>query len=217
MVDDTATRYEKLGASPPESGEGEAGQPQFEGDPESTPAGDDRGAEAEEAAAAVANWISPVRLALACGLFVIVALTGLGSWIGYEAYRYYQADKQRALFIEVARQGAINLTTIDYERAAADVQRVLDSATDEFYEDFSRRSQPFIEIVKQAKSKSEGKVTEAGLESESEKGAQVLVTVTVYTSNAGASEQSPRLWRMRVAVKQVGPGEVKVSNVGFVP
>jgi Mce-associated membrane protein len=44
----------------------------------------------------------------------------------------------------------------------------------------------------------------------------VLVAVTVKTSNAGAAEQEPRAWRMRLTVKKVGD-EAKVSNVEFVP
>jgi Mce-associated membrane protein len=59
-------------------------------------------------------------------------------------------------------------------------------------------------------------VTEAGLESQSGEGAQVLVAVTVKTSNAGAAQQEPRAWRMRLSVQKVGD-EAKVSNVEFVP
>ena len=71
-------------------------------------------------------------------------------------------------------------------------------------------------VVKQAQSKSVGTVAEAGLVSESENGAEVLVAVTVKTSNAGAPEQAPRAWRMRITVEKVGD-EAKVSNVRFVP
>jgi Mce-associated membrane protein len=43
-----------------------------------------------------------------------------------------------------------------------------------------------------------------------------LVAVTVKTSNAGAPDQQPRSWRMRISVQKVGD-EAKVSNVEFVP
>ena len=52
--------------------------------------------------------------------------------------------------------------------------------------------------------------------SESENGAEVLVAVTVKTSNAGVPEQAPRAWRMRITVEKVGD-QAKVSNVRFVP
>ena len=160
--------------------------------------------------------ISTDRLALVIGLVVVVALAGLAGWLGFRAYQSHQADEQRKLFVQVGRQGALNLTTIDFHRADADVQRILDGATGKFYDNFSQRSQPFIDLVKRAQSKSVGTVTEAGVESMSGDEAQVLVAVTVKTSNVGAPEPDPRLWRMRLSVQKVG-NEAKVSNVEFVP
>jgi Mce-associated membrane protein len=157
-----------------------------------------------------------VRLALVVGLVTVVAVVGLITWLGGRAHESHQAQQQRQLFIQVARQGAMNLTTIDYTRVDADVQRILDSATGQFRDDFQKRSQPFIDVVRQAQSKSEGTVVEAGLESEQGDQAQVLVAVTVKTSNAGAAEQQPRAWRMRISVQRVG-NKAKVSNVEFVP
>ena len=116
----------------------------------------------------------------------------------------------------MARQGALNLTTIDWQKAERDVQRILDGATGQFHDDFAMRSQPFVDVVKQAKSTSVGTITEAGLESEAAGTAQVLVAVAVKTSNAGAPEQDPRAWRMRISVEKVGD-QAKVSNVEFVP
>ncbi|CAA0131934.1 putative protein [Mycolicibacterium vanbaalenii] len=160
--------------------------------------------------------MSHVKVALIAGLAGVVALAGLTGWLGYRAYESTQAEAQRNLFLQVGRQGALNLTTINFETAEADVQRILDSATGTFYDDFQQRAQPFVEVVKQAQSKSEGTIAEAGLESSSEREAQVLVAVSVRTTNAGAPEQEPRAWRMRLLVEQVGD-EAKVSNVEFVP
>jgi Mce-associated membrane protein len=160
--------------------------------------------------------MSRARVAIIAGLVVLVALAALTGWLGFRAYKSYQADQQRKLFLQVGRQGAVNLTTIDWQRADADVQRILDSATGTFYDDFLHRSQPFIAVVKQTQSHSEGTITEAGLETESGEGAQVLVAVTVKTSTAGGTEQRPRSWRMRISVQKVGD-EAKVSDVQFVP
>ena len=162
--------------------------------------------------------MSHVRLATIAGLVLVLALGGLTGWLGFRAYESRKAEEQRNLYLQVGRQGALNLTTIDHQHADADVQRILDSATGTFYDDFQRRAQPFVDVVKQAQSKSVGTISEAGLESESESGdeAQVLVAVTVKTSNAGAPEQEPRAWRMRISVQKVGD-EAKVANVEFVP
>ncbi|MBI3692335.1 MAG: Mce protein, partial [Mycolicibacterium aromaticivorans] len=144
---------------------------------------------------------SHVQLALIVGTAVVVALAALTGWLGYRAYESRQTAQLQDLLVGVGRQGAINLTTIDAAEADKDVQRILDSATDAFYDDFAKRAQPFIEVVKQAQSKSVGEVTEAGLESVSGNEGQVLVAVTVTTSNRGEPNQPKRSWRMRLTVK----------------
>ncbi|BBZ03141.1 hypothetical protein MCHIJ_25780 [Mycolicibacterium chitae] len=157
-----------------------------------------------------------VLIGALAGLLVLGLVGGLG-WLGWSVYQQQQAQQQRDVFVQLGRQAAINLTTIDFEDAEAGVQRILDSATGTFYDDFSQRSGPFTEVVKQAQSKSTGEVTAAGLESEEGDRAQVLVAVTVQTSNAGAPEQAPRMWRMRISVENTDDGQTKVSNVEFVP
>ena len=170
----------------------------------------------DDADAPAKPQMSHVRLATIAGLVLVVALAALTGWLGFRTYQSHQAVEQRNLYLQVGRQGALNLTTINFQQADQDVQRILDSATGTFYDDFQKRAQPFVEVVKQAQSKSVGTIAEAGLESESADGAQVLVAVTVKTSNAGAPDQAPRAWRMRISVQKVGD-EAKVSNVEFVP
>ncbi|WP_006242962.1 hypothetical protein [Mycolicibacterium tusciae] len=219
---ESADAEEQSGAAEPESAAQEASTASVDEADESVDETDDAAAEAvdENAADDAATPAKPrmphVRLALIAGLVAVVALAGLTGWMGYRAYDSYQGEKQRQLFLQVGRQGALNLTTINWEHAEADVQRVLDSATGQFYDDFQNRAAPFIEVVKQAQSKSEGSVTDAGLESASSEEAQVLVAVTVNTSNVGAPQQEPRAWRMRLTVTKVDD-EAKVSNVEFVP
>ena len=165
--------------------------------------------------------MSPVRLAVIVGLVAVLALAGVVGWLGYRDQRHRHADDQRNLFLEVGRQGATNLTTIDFEHVDDDVKRILDSATGGFFDEFQQRAQPFAEVVKQVKSKSVGKVTEAGIEEQgpdpnAPTEAEVLVAVTVNTSVAGQPDQAPRAWRMRISVAKVGD-DAKVSNVEFVP
>lgn len=157
-----------------------------------------------------------IRRGLVAGVAAVLVLAALCGWLGYRVEQGRQADRQRALLIEVARQGAVNLTTIDYQQADSDVQRILDSSTGEFRADFQQRSAPFIDVVKKAKSVSVGTVTEAGLESSSGPQGRVLVAVTVKTTSGGVADQQPRYWRMRITVQQDGPG-AKVSAVDFVP
>jgi len=157
-----------------------------------------------------------IRWVLAFGVAAVLTLAGLAGVLGFGAYQSGQSAQQENRYLQVARQGALNLTTIDHADVDADVQRILDSATGIFYEDFQQRAPAFVQVVKQAQSKTVGAITEAGLESVTGASAQALVAVSVQTSNAGAADQQPRNWRMRIEVQQVD-GELKVSNVGFVP
>jgi Mce-associated membrane protein len=156
-----------------------------------------------------------VRRAMLLGAAIVVSLSVLVGWLGFRAYQAHQEQALQSQLLQAARQGALNLTTIDWQHAEGDMQRILEGATGQFRDDFASRSQPFIDVVKQAKSRSVGTITEAGLESEENGHARVLVAVAVKTSNAGAPEQDPRAWRMRITVQKDGD-QAKVSNVEFV-
>jgi Mce-associated membrane protein len=195
-----------------------------EKDSDSTPADVDETDEGQsQPKGRLAHWrhriarrrLSRAGSALAASALIVATLAGLAGWLGYRAYEKHEAQAQRDLFVQTARQGAVNLTTINYTEADADVQRILDLATGAFRDDFEQRSKPFIEVVKAAQSKSEGTVTDAGLESQRGGSAQVLVAVAVKSRTAGG-EEAPREWRMRIEVRSVGD-DAKVSNVVFVP
>jgi Mce-associated membrane protein len=163
------------------------------------------------------QWFSGTRGLIAASVAAIVALVGLTGWLGYRVHQDRQVQAQRNLYVQVARQTAINLTTINYTEVDADIKRVLDSATGAFHDEFQNRSQPFVEVVKKVQSKSEGTIAEAGLLSYTKDQAQVLIAVAVKTSMAAAPpDQEPRRWRMRLTVDKAGDG-AKVSNVEFVP
>ncbi len=155
------------------------------------------------------------RLALIFGIVFVTALSAMTGWLGYRTNQAVQDEHRRSQFLDAGRRGAIELTTINYTEADSDAARILSMATGRFYEDFQQRSQAFIEMVKKTQSKTDGTVTEAGLESVDGDHADVLVMVSVKTSLAG-SETQPRLWRMRISVERVGD-ETKVSDVAFVP
>lgn len=147
---------------------------------------------------------------------IVVAHCGLFGWLSYRAIESRHAQQQRELFLQAGRQAALNLTTISSNEAEADVQRIVDSSIGDFRNDFQQRAPAFIDMVKQAQSNTEGSVTAAALESETPDQAQVLVAVSVKTSNTSAPQQQPRAWRMRITVQKVADG-AKVANVVFVP
>lgn len=157
-----------------------------------------------------------LRLGLMVAIVAILALGCLAAWWGYQTLQTRRADQQRAMFLAAGSQAARDLTTIDYTAIDADIKRILDSSTGSFYDEFRKNTQGFVEVVTSAKSKSEGSVTAAGIETITGDTAQILASVSVKMTNTGAPEQQPRLWRMRITLQR-GPNGTKVSNVGFVP
>ena len=88
---------------------------------------------------------SGVRLAMCAGLITVLVLSGLGGWLGYQAYQTHRSQQQRDLMLQAGRQAALNLTSINYSDADTDVQRIVDSATGTFREDFQKRSHAFVD------------------------------------------------------------------------
>ncbi|MFV8170277.1 mammalian cell entry protein [Mycolicibacterium peregrinum] len=156
-----------------------------------------------------------VRGPLLVGVLTLAVIGGLTGWLGWHTHRSEQTQRLNDMFLQAGRQGALNLTTMDFAHVEADIQRVLDGSIGTFYDDFEQRAPAFEEVVKKTQSKTQGTVTDAGIESVSGDSARVLVAVSVKTSNVAAPEQRPRLWRMRIDVQKVGD-VAKVTNVGFV-
>lgn len=169
----------------------------------------------DETLAEVAARPVTVRRALIGGIAATVILAILFGWFGQQAYRDWAGDRLRHDLLEGGKQGAINLTTIDYARAEADAQRILDTSTGEFRADFKSRSIAFIDVVKKAESRSFGTVTEAAVESVEGKSGKVLVAIEVKTKTRGVDESQPRYWRMRLTVTKDGD-QAKIAKVDFV-
>ncbi len=155
------------------------------------------------------------RMALVAGLIAGVVLAGLVGWLGFRAYEAHSIEAHRKLFVQAARQVALDLSTVDYQHVDADAQRVLDLATGKFYDSFSHRKQAYIDHARHTRTQSVGTVTDAGLESQTGDQGRVLIAVTVRSSNPAQAEQEPQYWRMRVTVRKMGE-VAKVSDVEFV-
>lgn len=148
--------------------------------------------------------------AIALGLLAVLAIV-----LGFRDHQARARDDRRAELLAAATAGVVNLTTIDFEQADSDVQRILDSSTGVFRDDFEKRAGPFKDAARQAQSKSVGTVVEAAVESVDGDGGRVLVAINVMTSNRGVPEKSPRGWRTRVSVVEAAGG-LKVAQVEFV-
>lgn len=131
-------------------------------------------------------------------------------------------DREQAVpewqpFIDTAKQTAVNLTSIDYRTVDSDVQRIIDTSTGGFLDDFNQRAKSFADTVRQVQSVATGTADEAALESIKGDTATVIVAVTVTTTvKAESQPQEPKNWRMRIEVQR-DSATYKASGLEFVP
>jgi Mce-associated membrane protein len=149
----------------------------------------------------------------------VMVLLGCLAASGYILWQHRAAahDRERkAEFAAAARQGVVSLTTLDFNRAPEDVQRVLDNSTGEFRDDFKRRSDDFTKVVQESKVVTKGTVNATAVDSMTGDSAVVLVAATSQVTNDAGAKQEPRAWRLSVTVTKDGD-QLKMSRVEFVP
>lgn len=157
-----------------------------------------------------------VALALTIAAVVaICALLGLSGWMVWHHQNVLQERQRAAAYVATARQGVINLTSLDFNKAKEGVQRVLDSATGEFRDEFQKRAEDFASVVKDSKAVTEGSVAATAVESMNKDSAVVLVLGNERVTNIAGAKDQPRTFRFRVSVVHEGD-QLKVSKVEFV-
>jgi Mce-associated membrane protein len=155
------------------------------------------------------------RLLIAAAVVAICALVGASGWMMWHHHNVLQERQRSAAFVATARQGVINLTSLDFNKAKEDVQRVLDIGTGEFKDDFQRRADDFEAVVKDSKAVTEGSVAATAVESMGNDSAVVLVLANERVTNIAGAKDQPRTFRFRVSVVREGD-DLKVSKVEFV-
>ena len=148
-------------------------------------------------------------------IVVICALLGASGWMLWRHHTVVAERQRSAAYIAAARQGVINLTSLDFNNAQRDVQRVLDSATGEFKDDFQRRADDFASVVKDSKAVTQGTIGATAVESMNTDAAVVLVLGNERITNLAGAKDDPRAFRFRVSVVRDGD-QLKISKVEFV-
>jgi Mce-associated membrane protein len=177
--------------------------------------------EAEDPEGPVAPTIGPrlqVSLSVlltAATIVVICALLGASGWMAWQHHKVMQGRQQSAAFVGAARQGIINLTSLDFNKSKEDVQRIVDSATGEFRDQFQKTADDFASVVKDTKAVAEGSVAAAAVESTGQDSAVVLVLANERVTNLAGAKDQPRTFRFRVSVVSDGD-QLKLSKVEFV-
>ena len=160
--------------------------------------------------------LSGLGMPLAAATIVaICALLGASGWMLWHHHTVVAERQRSAAYVAAARQGVINLTSLDFNNAKEDVQRVLDSATGEFKDDFQRRADDFASVVKDSKAVTQGSVRATAVESMSKDSAVVLVLANERITNSAGAKDDPRAFRFRATVVRDGD-QLKISKVEYV-
>ncbi len=155
------------------------------------------------------------RLLAAGAIAAICGLLGVSGWMLWHHHTVLDERQRSAEFVAAAKQGVVNLTSLDFNKAKEDVQRVLDSSTGEFRDDFQRRAEDFESVVKDSKAVTEGSVAATAVESMGKDSAVVLVLANERVTNSAGAKDDPRAFRFRVSVIRDGD-QLKISKVEFV-
>lgn len=160
----------------------------------------------------------PGRKALAASL-VLLAVAGLLGATGWMLWEHRKADAERhrtAEYAAAARQGVVNLMSMDYAHAQESVQRVIDDSMGRMKTNFEDTSKDLIKALQDSKMVTKVTVNDAAVESMDEETATVLIAATSHREgpNAPKEDQQPRVWRVVVTVQRDG-GQIKMSDVEF--
>jgi Mce-associated membrane protein len=207
-ADDTAEAPE----TPEPSEESERSEPSEEPEP---PAGSTESTRQGLRVPGLSGLSALSRVLAATAILAICGLLGASGWMLWHHHTVLAERQRSAAYVAAARQGVVNLTSLDFNKAKEGVQRVLDSATGEFRDDFQRRADDFASVVKDSKAVTQGSVTASAVESMSKDSAVVLVLANERVTNSAGAKDDPRAFRFRVSVVRDGD-QLKISKVEFV-
>lgn len=124
-------------------------------------------------------------------------------------------DQRRTTLLAAARQQAVNFTTLDYRHLDRDLGRVLSNATGDFRKQFQAGTEDLSELVTANQAVSEGEVLEAGVVSDDEDSARVLVVADSTVTNSASGDPQRRHYRLQLDMVHRGDRWL-VSDLQFV-
>ena len=170
-------------------------------------------AEYESEPAGWRRW-KPTIAAVAM-IILIICFTGVSAYMVLEHRDTTKHRQREAAFVAGAKQGVLNMISLNYNKAKEDVQRVIDSSTGPFKDDFQQHANDLIAVVTQTKAITKGTINGAAIESMDRNSAVVLVAATSQVTNSPPGrDEPPRIWRLKVTVADVG-GQYKMSKVEY--
>jgi Mce-associated membrane protein len=151
-------------------------------------------------------------------LLVLIPTTVAGVVVvGLRWYDNRAVDARADAAVGAARQAALNLTSINFKTADADVNRVVGVSTGDFRELFTQNLDAYVVIVKENEVVTTGQVTDAGVRDINGTTANIILAVHSKVRNKAAPEGEARTYRMALRMEHQEDGTWLVSRVDFVP
>jgi Mce-associated membrane protein len=160
-------------------------------------------------------WWWPA-IAIGAVLLLLCALLGVSGYLIKQHHDATAKRELRAQFEAGARQDVVNLMSLNFNSAQSDLQRVIDTTTGQFHDDFQKSTQDFLSVMQQSKVVTTASVSAIAVESMTDDSAVVLVAAVSQVANSASQQPTPRNWRLSVTVNKVND-QIKMSRVEFVP
>jgi Mce-associated membrane protein len=166
------------------------------------------------------SWLRVPKLkTVAAGVAVVIICASLGVsgymfWVDRDQA---QIRERAAEYESAARQGVVNLMSLDFNHAKDDVQRAIDSTTGDFKRDFQSTADDWVKMMTDSKVSTTVTVTATAVDARSvtDTSANVLVAARTDVTNSAGAKEDPRSWRLAVTVVREGD-QIKMSKVDFV-
>lgn len=173
--------------------------------------------ETDEAVVTVRRRISwPVLMSTTLAALLVCGLFAASGYLLWQHHQTTDRQARVAEFSAAARQGVINLMSLDFNNGDADIKRLIDSTTGQFRDDFEKSKNDFLTVMKESKVVTKADVKATAVQSMTGDSAVVLVAASSEVSNSASDKQPPRGWRLSVTVERED-GQPKMSKVEFVP
>ena len=158
----------------------------------------------------------PLAAAIAVASLLLCALLAASGFMLRQGHQASERQAQEAAFAAAARQGVVNLMSLDFNNGDADIKRLIDSTTGQFRDDFEKSQNDFLTVMKDSKVVTKADVKATAVESMTKDSADVMVAASSQISNSASAQQPARGWRLFVTVQRDN-GQLKMSKVEFVP
>ena len=153
---------------------------------------------------------------IAAGVTALLALIAASGYFIWQDREIKSIHRQQIDYAAAAERGVVNLMSLDFNNAQADIQRVVDGTTGEFHDDVASSTKDFLTVMQESQVVTTASVSATAVDSMTDDSAVVLVAATSQVANSVSKQPNPRIWRLSVTVNKVDD-QIKMSKVEFVP